>query len=172
MMPMHVCLPNQLPICRFTMDAQAKISLGSIFAFFNSMDPKQTSKALANERRVGVKPTAQPTAIVRSIVDNFACKGSVSARLYLSAGETALRARLADFCDKVGETSRATATVGCMAVLVLRLKWTMQGRESQKIPDASVGESAGIRLQVLVEARNLLNSCRNRGKAGSSSRIR
>ena len=31
---------------------------------------------------------------------------------------------------------------------------------------------AGTRLQVLVDARNILNSCRNRGKAGSSSRIR
>jgi hypothetical protein len=31
---------------------------------------------------------------------------------------------------------------------------------------------AGTLLQVLVEAKNILSSCRNRGKAGSSSRIR
>jgi hypothetical protein len=38
--------------------------------------------------------------------------------------------------------------------------------------DSVLDAICGTRLQVLVDARNILNSCRNRGKAGSSSRIR
>ena len=45
------------------------------------------------------------------------------------------------------------------------------GREAGT-EDSLLDAIFGQRLQVLVEARNILNSCRNCGKAGSSSRIR